>query len=1295
MAELKTLSIVPLNGKNYPTWKVQCRMALMKDGLWGIVDGTETDPGGEGEAHKKFVSNRDRALAIVVLSVDPSLLYLLGDPKDPVVVWKQLSDQFQKKTWANKLELRRKLYSLQLKEGGSVQEHIKRITELFEALAVIGDPVSDEDSVVYLLASLPESFNVLVTALEASSETVPKMETVTERLLHEERKMKERNSNGSADDMSRKALTANHKKVANPKRQVICHYCKKAGHIKRECRKLAAANRQASQDLSPSSKHSAKNAAAKEQILSSTDAMVVNHALTVTQSRQNWIVDSGATCHMCNDKKLFRELHNLSMPQEVSLGDGHMLEATGKGSVMMEMLLPDGNSRNCNLQDVLYVPKLSHNLLSVSKASEAGKTTKFNKSGCEIFNEDNRLIAFGTKAGNLYLLEFCRNKEELNVAQESSKERLWHCRYGHLGETSLRKLAKEDLVQKFDYNVAGDIGFCEACIGGKHHRTQFETSKRCTQESLELVHSDVCGKMREKSIGGAEYFLTFTDDKTRYTWFYPLKTKDQVFDRFLEWKAIVEKSSGKKLKTLRTDNGGEYTSKKFSDYLKSEGIRHELTIPKTPEQNGVAERLNRTLVESARSMMLDAKLSHEFWAEAVSTAVYLRNRCPTKAVDGMTPHEAWYGYKPKVSHLRVFGCDAYTHIPKDERAKFDSKSRKCILLGYGQQTKGYRLFDPVKRKVIYSRDVHFNEAEKEDKTVSDTDSSSNHRVVLDFSTESEIETEAESSDDSVSEPQLRRSTRERHQPNYYGIEQSHLTQIQSQPMTFEEASSCPESSRWSEAMEMEMRSLKDNDVWELVQLPAGKKAIGSKWVYKVKTGADGSLERYKARLVAQGFAQRYGSDYDETFCPVVRQESLRVLIALSVQHGLKLQQVDVTTAFLNGTLDEEVYMTQPKGFAKEGEKHLVCKLKKSIYGLKQSPRCWNTALDSHLKQMGFVQSASDPCIYHMDAGGDMFYLGVYVDDIILAGSNDDRINEVKAALSQKFDIKDLGQLHHFLGMTVKQDKEQRSVWIGQPTYTENLLKKFGMQDSKPVHTPVDASSKLLIATEEEECIDQQRYQSAIGSLMYLTVSTRPDIAYAVANLAKFSSKPTKEHWTALKRVLRYLKGTVNFGIFYSQNDTEECVGFSDADWAGDVNDRKSTSGYLFQMSGAAVTWRSKKQACVAQSTAEAEYIALSSTAQESIWLRRLTSELGSSPKKPTTIFEDNQSAIAMTKNPQFHGRSKHIDIKYHFIREQVNSGNVTLKYCPTSEMIADMLTKGLSREQYCKLRKKAGIVESP
>lgn len=1290
MAEMKAVSVIPLNGKNYPTWKLQCRMALIKDGLWGIVNETEAEPGTTPvEAHRRFLTRRDRALAIIVLSIEPSLLYLLGaDPDDPVAVWKKLRDHFQRKTWANKLELRRKLYALRLKEGEPVQEHIKKMTELFEGLSVIDDPVSDEDRVVHLLASLPDSFGMLVTALEANSETVPRMEIVTERLLHEEQKQKEK----GAVSEEQKALAAK----GNLKKGPICHFCRKPGHLKRECWKLAAQS-EAGKKAGKSSgkpKHAANQVTEKQQdhhqqtddaeALSECEALVVGHALSIV-SKEIWIIDSGATCHMCSDESFFSELRKLDDVQEVSLGDGRVLKATAEGTVPLEMLLPDGNTQECSLKNVLLIPKLAYNLLSVSKATEAGKTFAFSESGCEILNSKGKCIAFATKGGSLYYLQFCRSQQQLNVATKSNKERLWHRRYGHLNEQSLELLARSGLVEHLDYNVTNRVGFCEACVEGKHHRNRFETSTTHTKELLELVHTDVCGKMGAKSIGGAEYFITFIDDKSRYSWVYPMKTKDQAFDRFQEWKLLAERHCGRKLKTLRSDNGGEYTSKQFKAYLKSEGVRHEYTIPKTPEQNGVAERLNRTLIESSRSMLLDAKLPQKFWAEAVTTAMYLRNRSPTRAVDGKTPYEAWHGEKPRVKHLKVFGCDAYAHVPKDERSKLDSKARKCIMLGYGQETKGYRLYDPIRQKVLHSRDVRFNEDEKRSKDPPTGDNV--RRVLLDLPCDSD----SESSDplvDAAPEQAVRRSTRERHPPDYYGMQSANLV-LQSEPESFEAATTCSNSSKWTQAMESEIKSLNDNDVWDIVPLPSGKRAVGSKWVYKIKRGADGSVERYKARLVAQGFTQQRGADYDETFSPVVRMESLRVLIALSVQFGFKLHHIDVTTAFLNGDLDEEVYMKQPKGFTVEGGGDLVCRLKKSIYGLKQSSRCWNGTLNACLKDMGFTQSTSDPCIY-MDTGGDGFCIGVYVDDLVLCGRSDERIREVKNILSQRFDIKDLGILHHFLGVTVEKNEEKKQIWIGQPTYTRNLLAKLGMQECKSVGTPVDVNSKLVKAVEAEEAVEQQQFQSAIGSLMYLSVCTRPDIAYAVCNLAKHTSKPTSVHWTALKRVLRYLQGTVDYGILYQ--DSGECIGFSDADWAGDISDRKSTSGYLFMISGGAVTWRSKKQACVALSTAEAEYIALSSAAQESVWLRRLTTELGSPPQGPTIVFEDNQSAMAMCRNPQFHGRSKHIDIKHHFVREQVASNNIELVYCPTKEMTADMFTKGLAREQFCALRSKAGIV---
>ena len=305
---------------------------------------------------------------------------------------------------------------------------------------------------------------------------------------------------------------------------------------------------------------------------------------------------------------------------------------------------------------------------------------------------------------------------------------------------------KKELVSQLDYDASGVIGICEACIGGKQCKNSFKPSEMMTSMPLELMYSDVCGKMGQKSIGGAEYFLTLLDNKTHYTWVYLLKTKDQVFECFKVWQAEVENFTGKRVKVLRMDNGGEFTSKVFEAHLKACGIRHELTIPKTPEQNGVAERLNRTLVETTRAMLLDANLPQKFWAEAVSTAAYLRNRSPSSAVGGITPHQAWYGQKPRVDHLRVFGCTAFVHVPKDERWKLDSKTRKCILLGYGGVQKGYRVFDHLTQKISYSRNVKFDEREMGGPSIEE-EKPAQRPLILDSVDEPESDSDCEQRDE--------------------------------------------------------------------------------------------------------------------------------------------------------------------------------------------------------------------------------------------------------------------------------------------------------------------------------------------------------------------------------------------------------------------------------------------------------------------------------------------------------------------------------------------------------------------
>ena len=401
--------------------------------------------------------------------------------------------------------------------------------------------------------------------------------------------------------------------------------------------------------------------------------------------------------------------------------------------------------------------------------------------------------------------------------------------------------------------------------------------------------------------------------------------------------------------------------------------------------------------------------------------------------------------------------------------------------------------------------------------------------------------------------------------------------------------------------------------------------------------------------------------------------------------------MDVATAFLNGKLEEEVYMKQPEGFVATGQENLVCKLKRSIYGLKQSSQCWNHALDGQLKKMSFKQTASDPCLY-VTSEEEIFIIAVYVDNILLSRKSDQMMVRIKETLARRFEMKDLGMLHHFLGVKVVQNSSTGEIWIGQPAYTEKLLHKFGMENSKPASTLTNADAKLIKKEKDAGGIDQRMYQAAVGSLLYLSTKTRTDIAFAVGNVAHFCAEPTNQHWTAVKRIFRYLKGTSEFGLLYSRIATS-CVGFSDADRGGSIDDRKSTSGYLFKIGGTAVSWRSNKQSCVALSTAEAEYVALAAAAQEAIWLQQLTCDILGKPVEEVEIFEDNQSAICLAINPQFHGRTKHIEIKYHFIQDQVEKDNIKLVYCRSEDMVADMLTKSLPSHQFIKLRQMAGIVE--
>ena len=508
-----------------------------------------------------------------------------------------------------------------------------------------------------------------------------------------------------------------------------------------------------------------------------------------------------------------------------------------------------------------------------------------------------------------------------------------------------------------------------------------------------------------------------------------------------------------------------------------------------------------------------------------------------------------------------------------------------------------------------------------------------------------------------------------------------------EPASYSQAMKCSDAKQWEDATKVEYDSLIENETWRLVELPPDRQAITCKWVFKAKYGSQGNIERYKARVVARGFQQKQGIDYDETYAPVVKYPALRALLSYAVSENMLIHQMDVVTAFLNGKLDEEIYMVQPEGFIKPGSENLVCKLNKSLYGLKQAPRLWNALLDEFLKQNDFCQSHADQCIYVQGKSDDLTIIAVYVDDMVIASKTEAKLNQVKLMLTERFKMKDMGELSYILGVNVKQGSE--CMILSQQTYVEQMLEKYGMSNCNPASTPAATDLKLM-KDDGSRPVDQTKYQSMIGSLLYLSVATRPDIAFAVGALSKYNSCPNENHLTAVKRIFRYLRSSSQIGLKYSVGKNG-LVGYADASWGSDHDDRHSTSGVVFFSAGSPISWISKRQSTVALSTAESEYVALFASVKEAVWLRQLFEDLGQSQSNPTCISCDNMSAIAIANNSKSSKNVKHMEIKFHYVREAINAKAVATKYCPTEVMLADILTKPLARARFETLRTMLGL----
>ena len=734
----------------------------------------------------------------------------------------------------------------------------------------------------------------------------------------------------------------------------------------------------------------------------------------------------------------------------------------------------------------------------------------------------------------------------------------------------------------------------------------------------------------------------------------------------------------------------------------------------------------------ARALRFQTGLPLQFWGDCVLAATRITNRLPSVVLKGKTPYELLHKKQPEYWHLKVFGCLAFAYNPSRTKDKFQPRGVPCVFIGYSPSQKGYRLHNLLTGVTFVSRDVKFYEAifpyhivqDSADKNREETGVTQDTWIDLgpeNTTTIDQSESGTQEENTTAVDSNVRRSSREHRAPtwhNDYHVSANCVTkvteaQVSSQfscfmntvgkipdPKHFKEAA---RHSHWLQAMNEELDALESNNTWEVTDLPAGKTAIGCKWLYTTKYDPQRESTRYKSRLVILGNRQKYGVDFDQTFAPVAKLTTVRSLLAVAAIKGWYTHQMDVKNAFLHGKLEDVVYMKFPPGYKGVGFRfntefqgehqdlsrfqNKVLRLLKTLYGLRQSPRLWFEKLSLALKSDGFKQSKADSTLFTKQEGSNFTAVLAYVDDLLITGNCMPAIDETKQFLNSQFKMKDLGELRYFLGIEV--DRNDQGIFLSQKKYICDILDEYKMTQCKPLKLPMDTHVKL-ISTAGEPLSHPEEYQKLVGKLIYLTI-TRPDIAFTVHVLSQFMHSPTSAHFQAAKRVLRYLSGSKDQGILLASSSAAELQAYCDSDWAGCPNTRRSTTGYCIVLGKSPIAWKSKKQSVVARSTAEAEYRSLAMTVCEVLWVKQLLKDLGLTHLGSTTIFCDNKSALAIAANPVHHEKTKHVEIDCHFIREQAVEGNINPTYVPTTEQVADVFTKILTVGQHQILLNKLGV----
>ena len=1383
MSEEKTIRVINFDGK-VESWReyklkflARAKMLGYREALLGTIEVPDESENIDettvvGKAKKKNRDANDSAYAALCLScsgvsfgcVERSVTDKLPSG-DAALAWKNLCTKYEPSTKMSIVALKKEFAECKLEsvksdpdEWYTKLEHIRvRIAGANE-----GQKIDDDAMMAHMLANLPRGYSELITTIEyemESSKSTMTVDQLIDRIRNfYRRKFANLNKSGdNGEDIALVAFKGNCRKCGkqghkanecktksssdsggNSKSDKECTYCHKKGHTEDYCWKKKKADSKA-ESKAESTK---KNEPADIALTSYLDDVVLS---AIVKEKNFFLCDSGATTHMTNSVENLTNVKEID--RSVTIGNGGSVKATKVGSMKTVLNDDKGNSVNVTFEDVIYVPELKFNLLSVGQIAKKGAAVVYDKDGAHLdLTSKNkgkvRLTSVGN--GNVFGIAIDPAMQATAALEEGKSVDInkYHSMLGHVGEDATRKTA-----EYFGLKVVGKMPLCEPCALAKSKQKKVsKETETVTTKPGEKMYIDV-SSVSATSIGGKKFMAMLVDDYSSMKWSFFLKKKSDLNDVILP-KIKELKSKGIDIKRVRMDNAGE--NLKLGDKLKEIGVAVEYTAPNTPQQNGVVERAIATVVSRARAMIseagLDEELKQKLWAECFNTSTNLSN---IVVKDGMTPYEKFHGEgkKPRwTRHLVPFGLIGYAANRSEIKAKLDDRAYKVLFVGYSDDHEGdcYRLYKIDTQSVFMSRDVRWSE-----KFYCGSDSMKNETVIP---TDDEVVTHepviveineipAENPNVPVdvgadkSEGRALRSGRvigtdlDRQLFEEYGsrgaaevqrnvraveivetenvsdlIESVDLALVSCvnstirEPKTFAEAMASEDRDKWIEAMKTEFNNIKSKGVWRLTKkskMKSKSSLLGTKWVYKIKS--DG---RYRARLVVKGYNQIPGVDFTESHSPVANDVTIRLLLVLALMYGWTCETIDVETAFLYGDLEEHVYLQIPEGYFEIVKEPFgpddVIELLKALYELVQAARVWLNTLIKYLLSIGFVRSRADPCLlFRSGIDGFVVFL-VYVDDCLICGSREGIRNCVRD-IKKRFNISEMGNLSEYVG--AKYIREGNKYIISQQALIDGISTLFDVENEVPT-TPAISGQVLLKSTSDDILLNEQQqtvFRSGVGKLLYLTKLSRPDMSSAVRELASFMDNANMEHWKALHRALGYATFTKSRCLSLEPKKEWEgqIVGYSDSNYASNKDDRRSISGYCIYYMGALVSWKTKGQECVTMSSTEAEYVAMAACAMEMVFIKQVLESINFEVKLPMILYADNLGAISLAKNYSTGGRTKHIDIRHHYLRELISKGIIEVRFVTTDKNVADIMTKNIAMAKYDDHSDSLGMIDVP